>query len=121
MSDATKQWVEGYRRAWESNDPDDIRALFTEDAVYRDGPSTPGWVGHEAIVEGWLRQRDEPGTTGFEWQPLVTDGEVSVVRCVITYPDGENSTVYDNLWVIRLAPDGRATEYTDWFIARDPA
>ena len=119
MSDATKQWVDGYRRAWESNDPGDIRAIFTEDAVYRDGPSAPGWVGHQAIVDGWLNQRDEPGDAQFEWHLLVTDGRVSVVRCVITYPGGDKANVYDNLWVIRLAPDGRATEFTDWFIARD--
>jgi hypothetical protein len=26
---------------------------------------------------------------------------------------------YDNLWVIRLEPDGRASEFTEWFMERD--
>ena len=35
MTDAqtVERWMIGYRTAWESNDPDDIRAIFTEDAV----------------------------------------------------------------------------------------
>ena len=27
--------------------------------------------------------------------------------------------LYDNLWVIRLAPDGRATRFTEWYMERD--
>ena len=25
---------------------------------------------------------------------------------------------YDNLWVIRLAPDGRASRFTEWYMTR---
>ena len=35
MNDRIAAWVDSYRRAWESNDPADIRAVFTEDALYR--------------------------------------------------------------------------------------
>ena len=27
--------------------------------------------------------------------------------------------LYDNLWVIRLTPDGRASRFTEWYMARD--
>ncbi|MCU1439820.1 MAG: hypothetical protein JWP85_817 [Rhodoglobus sp.] len=119
MTDAVKSWVEGYRKAWESNDPDDIRAIFTEDAVYRGTPADPQpWVGHDAIVEGWLEHQDAPGSTTFEWHPVAAQDDVAVVQCVSGYPDGPKGGIYDNLWVIRFAPDGRATEFTDWFIAR---
>ena len=111
-------WVDLYRTAWESNLPSDIRAAFTEDAVYRGHPSDAGWVGHAAIVEGWLGTQDAPGTTTFTWEPVALEGDVAVVRCVTVYPDGPKSGTYDNLWVIRLAGDGRASEYTDWYIAR---
>ena len=32
MSDVNS-WMDMYERAWTSNDPEDIRGLFTEDAV----------------------------------------------------------------------------------------
>lgn len=111
-------WVEAYRRAWESNDPSDIRALFTEDAIYRARPAFAPWVGHEAIVAGWLEHQDAPGSTTFEAAVLAVDGETAVIRCVTGYPEGPKIGTYDNLWVLRLAGDGRAAEFTDWWIER---
>jgi hypothetical protein len=43
------------------------------------------------------------------------------VRCVTTYPQGPKKGTYDNMWVIDFAPDGRAAEFTDWWIPRGPA
>ena len=34
MASAGEQWVAQYVAAWESNDPEQIGALFTDDAVY---------------------------------------------------------------------------------------
>ncbi|MEO8527685.1 MAG: nuclear transport factor 2 family protein [Pseudolysinimonas sp.] len=113
-----QNWMDGYRRAWETNDPDDIVAIFTEDAVYRGRPGTPAWTGHDEIVAGWLKHSDPPGTTTFAWETQAHDGDLAVVRCVTTYPDGPKKGVYDNMWVIEFAPDGRAAEFTDWWIER---
>lgn len=118
MDDVVKTWVEGYRRAWETNDPDDIRALFTDEAEYFLTPSAPPWRGHGEIVAGWLHHQDEPGTTTFEWSPVVAHDGVAVVRCVTGYPSGSKFGTYDNLWVVRFASDGRAREFTDWWVER---
>jgi catechol 2,3-dioxygenase-like lactoylglutathione lyase family enzyme len=115
MTVAVHTWVDGYRRAWESNDPEQIRALFTEDATYETTPHDPdAWHGIDAIVEEWLRIRDEPGTTTFEWEIAGIFGDVAFVRGVSVYADD----TYDNLWVIRLVPDGQAREFTEWYVAR---
>jgi len=52
MTDSTtvSTWIDGYRRAWDSNAPDDIRALFTENAEYRTAPFVDPRVGQDAIV-----------------------------------------------------------------------
>jgi ketosteroid isomerase-like protein len=113
-----QDWMDAYRRAWESNDPDDIRALFESDAVYRGRPGTPAWTGHDEIVAGWLEHADEPGSTTFAWETLANDGDLAVVRCVTHYPAGPKKGTYDNLWVIAFGPDGRASEFTDWWIPR---
>ncbi len=102
MAEPIASWIEGYRRAWESNDPADIRALFTEDSEYRDGPHGEPWIGREQIVERWLAQRDEPGQTRFEWEVLSDDPVLSFVQGVSTYASGR---VYDNL---SNAADARA-------------
>jgi ketosteroid isomerase-like protein len=111
-------WVDLYRAAWESNLADDIRAVFTEDAAYRGRPHEEPAVGHPAIVSLWIDNQDAPGTWSFEWDPVALEGDVAVIQCVTTYPAGDKGGTYDNLWVIRLADDGRAREFTDWWIGR---
>jgi catechol 2,3-dioxygenase-like lactoylglutathione lyase family enzyme len=115
MRAAVHTWVDGYRAAWESNDPAQIRALFTEDATYLTSPDdADAWHGADDIVEGWLQIKDEAGTTTFEWEIAGISGDVAFVRGVSGYADD----TYDNLWVVRLAPDGRAREFTEWYVAR---
>lgn len=45
-------WMNGYLRAWDSNTPEDIRALFTDDAEYHTAPFVDPRVGVDAIVAG---------------------------------------------------------------------
>lgn len=113
-NDAITRWVEGYRKAWLSNDPDEIRALFTEDAEYRTRPFREPWEGHEEIVAGWLAGEDGPGGSTFEWQTVLANAETGVVRGITVYP--EDNSVFHNLWVVQLAPDGRATSFTEWWM-----
>jgi uncharacterized protein (TIGR02246 family) len=62
-------WIDGYVRAWNSNDPADIRALFTQDAAYFSEPYSRPWRGQDEIVRQWLDRRDEPGQAQFQLAP----------------------------------------------------
>jgi uncharacterized protein (TIGR02246 family) len=115
--DALSQWVEGYVRAWNSNDPDDIGRLFTDDASYATAPFNPPWVGRAAIVAGWLAHRDEAGETTFEWEPISLTDEVAVIKGTTRYP----GCTYGNIWVIRLARDGRCREFSEWWMEYPPS
>ena len=110
-------WIEGYTRAWTSNAPDDIRALFTDDAQYRTEPWKPPRVGADAIVAGWIDDADAPGDFTFSYEVLSDDGSLAFVQGVTDY-SANSRPVYDNLWVIRFAPDGRATHFTEWYSER---
>jgi hypothetical protein len=109
-----EEWIDRYVRAWSSNDPEEIGALFTEDALYATAPFDPPWRGRAAIVDGWLGRRDEPGQWTFDWCPLVDTTELAAITGTTTYR--EPPRVYSNLWVIRLAPDGRCREFTEWWM-----
>jgi uncharacterized protein (TIGR02246 family) len=119
MTDRTAvgAWMDGYLKAWSSNNAADIEALFTPDAIYRPTPHSAGWRGREAIVAGWLARKDEPGTWSFEHKILAVDGDVAVVqaRTVYATPPAD----YSNLWVLRLEPDGRCREYVEWWVDRN--
>ncbi|WP_022883963.1 nuclear transport factor 2 family protein [Glaciibacter superstes] len=116
--ESVEAWVDRYRVAWESNKPDDIRSLFTEDAQYRTEPYAEPWIGHDEIVAGWLSAADDPGETTFDWSLLGVTAEVTVIEGRAVYSGGAN---YRNLWVIRFADDGRATSFTEWWMTEpDP-
>lgn len=112
-------WIEGYKRAWASNAPDDIRALFTEDATYAYHPVGDSIAGVDAIVASWTENGDQPGDFTFEYEVLSDDGSLAFVQGVTDYSAAERP-VYDNLWVIRFAADGRATSFTEWYVERKP-
>ena len=113
MSTQLETWIAAYRRAWESNDPADIRSLFTADAEYRTAPYSEPWTGHDAIVAGWLEAADEPGDWTFEWAPLVDTEGLSIITGTTVYDD---APTYSNLWVIRWGDDGRVRAFTEWWM-----
>jgi hypothetical protein len=120
MDDAqVAAWVEGYVRAWNSNDPADIGALFAVDAAYYTEPYATPHRGRQAIVEDWLARRDEPGETSFRWWPLASSGQVAVVQGETTYRTPPRT--YSNLWVIRLDDGGRCSEFTEWWMEQPAA
>jgi uncharacterized protein (TIGR02246 family) len=114
--DAVTAWVANYRKAWESNDPDDIGGLFAEDAAYFTEPFAEPWLGRDKIVENWLKIRDAPGSTTFEWHPMLVTEDLAIIEAKTTYPD----KTYSNLWVLRLDNLGQARQFTEWWM-RHPA
>jgi ketosteroid isomerase-like protein len=112
MSDVVETWITGYRTAWESNEPSDIGALFTEDALYYNEPFTEPSRGREAIIQNWIKRKDDPGTSTFTWKPLSVVGDLALVQGETDY----GSIKFSNLWVIRFAPSGEATEFTEWWM-----
>ena len=110
-----ERWVRGYERAWSSNDPEDIGALFTDDATYRFHPYDEPLRGRDAIVAQWIENKDEPEDYAFRFEVAGIDGDRAFVRGVTDYFI-DPRPVYSNLWEIRLTADGRAADFTEWFM-----
>ena len=107
-------WVRRYIRAWNSNDPGDIGALFGDDARYFTKPHDGPWVGRDEIVAGWLDHKDEPGDTLFDYQILVAAPDIGIVKGRTYYKSARRT--YSNLWELRLDEDGRCREFVEWWI-----
>jgi ketosteroid isomerase-like protein len=121
MTDTLTAWMTAYRKAWESNDPSDIGALFTDDAVYYKEPFSEPLRGRDAIIAMWLEHQDAAGSSTFEWHLLVDSVVTATEGLAIVQGETDYATVrYSNLWVIRLATDDggitRATEFTEWWM-----
>jgi uncharacterized protein (TIGR02246 family) len=116
-TDEVAAWVDAYKRAWISNDADDIAAIFTDDAVYEFRPNDPEpWRGRDGIVQGWVGEPDAPETWTLETQILgVLADDTAIVQAVVEYLD--DRPVYDDLWLIELE-NGKARRFTEWAVKR---
>jgi ketosteroid isomerase-like protein len=110
--DAVTAWIEKYRAAWTSNDPEQVAGLFAEDAAYFPEPFAPPWRGRDEIVAKWLERKDEAGTWSFEWHPLIVTDDLAIIEGETGYPDRR----YSNLWVLRLDNSGQARQFTEWWM-----
>jgi ketosteroid isomerase-like protein len=106
-------WCDAYVEAWRSYDTAAIGALFSADASYAYHPYDEPLRGREAIVAGWLGDRDEPGSWEGSYAPLLIDGDRAIVTGETRYSDGKR---YSNLWVLRFDDDGRCREFVEWFM-----
>lgn len=108
-------WMDGYLRAWTSNQAEEIAELFTEDAVYDPQTGDGPWEGRQEIVAGWQDIGDEPGSWTFDWEPLVDQPDLGIITGRTVYAD-EDARSYRNLWVLRFETDHRCHEFTEWWI-----
>jgi hypothetical protein len=115
-----EKWLAGYLRAWRSDDPAEIGALFTADALYYTGPFDEPWAGREAIIAGWIGRGDSQNQWTFRHEILAVEGATGVVRGWTVYAATaeEPETEYSNIWVVRLVDGGQAREFHEWWVER---
>lgn len=119
-----ERWIEAYRKAWQSDDPQDVAALFTEDATYSPYPwprDREPWTGRDAIVRNWIERGDSGIGWRFEHAILAVEGDTAVIEGWTSYDRGEGepwSEQYANVWLVRFAEDGRARQFVEWWVQK---
>lgn len=118
--EAATAWLVAYHRAWASDDPDDIRALFTDDAMYSTGPFDEPWHGIETIVRNWIERGDSSLNVDGDLQVVAVDDDLAVIEGRTRYHDNRAgpNTEYANVWFVRLDDDGRAREFREIWVER---
>ena len=125
--ETVQDWLDAYARAWETYDPEQIAALFSEGAEYRWHPADEPTVGRDEIVRAWVApegnesSRDEPGTYLGEYRPFSVDGNRAVAIGTSTYwTDASRSTLarlYFNNWLLEFDDDGRCSSFTEYYMS----
>jgi hypothetical protein len=120
---AVEEWMQAYRRAWETDATKDIEALFTEDVTYSPYPWPRGqnrWVGRDSVVRKWQERGDSSIAWRFEHEILAVEGHTAVIEGWTYYDRGDGqpwSEAYANVWLLRFADDGkRVREFAEWWV-----
>jgi ketosteroid isomerase-like protein len=117
---AIDDWLRRYREAWGTDDAGTVRDLFTDDARYFTAPYREPLRGCDAISAYWLGEEESGIRWEFEPDVIAREGDLFVVRAVTRYPDGTSDAdgpeTFHNLWLVTLAPDGRARVFVEYFM-----
>lgn len=122
-AEMVQRWLDAYAQAWTTYDPDEIGALFANDAEYLWHPWDEGddvARGRSQIVAAWLENRDVAGTYRGEYRPLLVKDDMAIaVGMSYYYTDATQRTldrVYHNLWVLQFAYEGQCRSFTEWYM-----
>ncbi len=108
------RWLAGYETAWRAAGTGGLAGLFTGDATYLQSPYEPPVTGLDAIRRMWEDERDGPDEAfTLATEILAVDGLTAVVRAEVHYGDPPHQE-YRDLWIIRLAEDGRCRWFEEW-------
>jgi ketosteroid isomerase-like protein len=108
------RWLAAYEAAWRAPGTEALGRLFTEDATYLQSPYEQPVVGLAAIKAMWESERQGPDEVfTLATDILAVDGPTAVVRADVGYGQPLRQE-YRDLWVIRLAEDGRCRWFEEW-------
>jgi hypothetical protein len=108
------RWIDGYERAWRTPGTRSLEWLFASEARYVPAPFDTPLHGLAAISTFWDAEResaDEP--FALSWEPVAVESDVGVARVEVRYGDPP-TRIYRDLWIVRLAGDGRCTAFEEW-------
>jgi hypothetical protein len=94
------------------------------------GRTTP-WVypfgiratGRDAITAEWMAEKHVFAGRGYDaqYKPIAIDGGVVVTHGRTLFFDVATEAIqgeFDNIWVLRFAPDGSCAEFHEWYAGR---
>jgi ketosteroid isomerase-like protein len=122
--DDLQRWLDRYLEAWRTNDPAQVGALFTNDAVYRYRPyggDQHAAIGREAIIQAWLEEGDPPGSWDARYEPWAVEGNraVAVGRSEYFATEKAEARTFHNAFLLTFAADGRCAEFTDYYMREE--
>ncbi len=97
-----REWLGGYRSAWEERDPAAAEALFTDDALYYWTPFEEPKSGREGIAAAWREATSRQRDVRFSYEVLAVIGTTGIARWHTS---------------LRRAPSGRPVELDGVLVA----
>jgi uncharacterized protein (TIGR02246 family) len=109
-------WVEDYRQAWETKDPDAAAALFTENGSYRDNIFEEPHLGREGVAGYWAEvtaaQSDPTVRMGV---PFIDGDRVAVEFWTTMLVVGEELTLPGCL-LLRFDDEGLCSDLREYWM-----
>ena len=116
-------WLDAYASAFVGQDDDAAAALFADDATYQWGPFGELLRGRDEVQRKWAESFDPESEERFDYEVLAVTDEIGIARWMASSSRAARSQItrYEGIFAIRLGPDGRCTEFREWWNTQESA
>jgi uncharacterized protein (TIGR02246 family) len=110
-------WLDAYKRAWETRDPEAAADLFTTDATYQETPFEEPMTGRESIRDYWSDVTRYQEGVEFSYEILATTETSGIAhwRSEFTRLTSGSAVELDGIFLVELDADGKCTEFREWW------
>jgi hypothetical protein len=115
-SHAYSDWLERYRRAWIERDADAASQLFTEDALYREQPFQPAFVGRKAIRDYWSTVTASQKSVELRYGRAVVDGQRVAVEWWANLQTDNGPLTLAGEFLLSFADSGQCRELREYWL-----
>ena len=113
---AARAWVDAWSRAWPAADPEPLRAVYADDAVFRSSPFREPRLGREGALD-YARSAfaDQDDFTGCSFgEPVVAGDRAAVEYWAVLVESGREVTIA-GVSLLRFGPDGLVRSQQDYW------
>jgi ketosteroid isomerase-like protein len=112
-----EHWLDAYKLAWETRDPEGAADLFTADATYQETPFEEPVRGRESIRDYWSDATRYQEGVEFSYEILATTGTGGVAHwhSEFTSPTSGSAVELDGIFLVELDADGKCIEFREWW------
>ncbi len=110
-------WLEGYRQAWETRDPEAAAALFVGDATYYETPFGPPAQGKDGIRKYWAAATGSQRDVSFSYEILSISDARGVARWWAEFtriPSGVKARL-DGIFLLEFDANGLCRSLREWW------
>lgn len=121
--ESLRGWLDSYRSAWETRDPEAVIRLFAEDATYQETPFTQPMRGREAIRHYWSRAvagSQEQIRFGYEILAVTEFTAIAHWWASFARISTKIQVSLDGIFLLTFDAAGLCTELREWWVRKEP-
>ena len=117
-----RSWLENYRVAWETSDPEAVVRLFAEDAAYQETPFTQPMRGREAVRQYWARvvvAAQEQIRFGYELLAVTEASAIAHWSASFVRVSTKARVSLDGIFLLTFGEAGLCKELREWWVRKE--
>lgn len=110
-------WLERYRQAWESCDPEVAASLFSENARYYETPFLAPAEGRDGVRRYWTNATGSQSDITFSYDIISVSGCQGIARWWASFKRVTSGVMVslDGVFLLEFTSEGLCCEFREWW------